>query len=112
MPIEHGGLYVSAYGFYLHAARGVFRWPWSAITAAEMVGPAAVHFNGDGERGPISWILRSDWSELVFVLWALPEHPRHPQLRTGAWLPPGWLSWAATQYRTRLSTPEIHICRE
>ena len=40
------------------------------------------------------WAIASDWAELVFVLWALARHPRHPQLINGEWLPPGWLEHA------------------
>ena len=35
-------------------------------------------------------MIRSDWAELLFVLWALVRHPRHPQLGNGGWQPPGW----------------------
>ncbi len=108
MRIDAGTLYVSAYGFYLHVATGLHSWHWNGITMASMVGPGDVQFTGESSRGPISWILRSDWAELVFVTWALAAHPRHPQLLTGAWLPPGGLRRAAGQHRTRLTTPAIN----
>ncbi|WET78707.1 hypothetical protein P3102_32435 [Amycolatopsis sp. QT-25] len=93
MPIERGAVYVSAYGFYLYTPQ-VFRWRWTAMTAASVVAPATVHFTGDSDNGPVSWLLQSDYAELVFVIWALNQHPQHPQLVTGGWLPQGWLQHA------------------
>jgi hypothetical protein len=107
MPIDAGLFYVSAHGFYMHSADGLFAWPWNSVAAGSMVGPGALHLAGDAVRGPVSWILRSDWAELVFVTWALAVHPEHPQLVTGDWLPPGWLMWAAGHHPTRLATPGI-----
>jgi hypothetical protein len=60
-----------------------------------MAAPAAVQISGEGANGPISWLLSSDWAELIFVSWALARHPRHPQLLSGGWLPPGWANHAA-----------------
>jgi hypothetical protein len=108
MQIDQGTVYVSSHGLYLHTVNAVLTWSWTSITAATMVGPGDMHFNGDSVSGPISWILRSDWAELSFVLWAIARHPQHVQLLTGGWLPPGWLEWCASQYQTRLRTPALH----
>lgn len=88
-----GGLYLSHCGFYLHTDR-VLTWGWDDITTASITEPAAVHLCGNSVHGPMSWLLRSDWAELLFVTWALTCHPRHPQLANGQWLPPGWLDHA------------------
>ncbi|WIX82014.1 hypothetical protein QRX50_15230 [Amycolatopsis carbonis] len=93
VPVEQGTLYPSAHGFYLHTPR-VLAWNWPAITGATMVGPGMVHITGESKSGPISWLVQSDWAELVFVTWAFAVHPRHPQLVTGQWLPPGWVDHA------------------
>lgn len=95
VPIEQGTLYVSRYGFSMHTPR-VLGWDWGSITSANMVDRGAVHVTGDSDSGPISWLLHSDWAELVFVSWALVRHPRHPQLIDGSWLPPGWVQHAQT----------------
>lgn len=106
--IDHGVVFVSFYGFYLHTPRGVFRWSFDAVTAGEMVGPRLWHLYGDSDNGPVSWILGSDWAELAFVTWALRKHPRHPQLLEGGWLPPDWLNWCVSQgHGTRLQTPAL-----
>lgn len=89
--VDGGALWVSTAGFYLQTPRGLFPWSWAAVVAATMTGPGSVHLQGEGVGGPMSWIVRSAWSELLFVLWALEVHPRHPQLLGGGWLPPGWL---------------------
>jgi hypothetical protein len=98
VPIEQGQLYLSQYGFYMHTPN-VLRWSWSEVTGASVVAPATVHFTGNSVDGPISWLLQSDWAELLFVTWALTIHPRHPQLLTGGWLPPGWLEHARFHHR-------------
>lgn len=98
IPVEQGTLYLSQYGFYLHTPR-VVRWHWAAITGASMVAPATVHLTGDGASGPVSWLVQSDWAELLFASWALKIHPRHPQLVSGQWLPPGWLHHARFHQR-------------
>lgn len=106
VPIEHGNLYVSRLGFHMHTPR-VIRWNWAGMTGAAMVAPGIVHFTGESAKGPVSWLLQSDWAELVFVSWALAQHPRHPQLVTGEWLPPGWLGHARYHRRTPDPAPGI-----
>lgn len=108
VPIEHGTLYLSEYGFYLHTP-AVLRWHWSALTGASVVSPATVHFTGDSANGPVSWLLQSDWAELLFVSWALAIHPRHPQLLTGGWLPQGWLDHARCHHRPPEPAPAAGI---
>lgn len=100
---EQGALYISRYGFYL-AGPAPRPWDWASATSATMVGPGSVHMSVESTRGPIAWIIDSDWSELVFVLWALAQHPAHPQLLSGGWLPPGWIRWAAAHNQPVPST--------
>ena len=108
--IDGGTLYLSRHGAHMHGAGGVHAWDWPSITAAQMVGPAAVHMFGNSTQGPVSWIVRSDWAELFFLAWAVARHPRHPQLLTGAWLPPGWLARCDEHpYPTRLRTPALQL---
>jgi hypothetical protein len=78
--VNHGVLYLSRYGVHLHSSEGLYPWDWASITAAQMVAPAAVHVLGNSTRGPVAWILHSDWAELLLVAWTLARHPRHPQL--------------------------------
>ncbi|WP_326566010.1 hypothetical protein VSH64_29580 [Amycolatopsis rhabdoformis] len=98
VPIEQGTVYLSEYGFYLHTPR-VLAWNWPSITGATMAGPGLVHLTGDSQNGSVSWLLQSDWAELVFVAWANAVHPRHPQFVTGQWLPPGWVEHARYHQR-------------
>ncbi|WP_156096663.1 hypothetical protein [Amycolatopsis jejuensis] len=93
VPIENGALYLSEHGFHLYTPQ-VHPWSWGGITGAAMVAPAVVHVAGNSKGGPVSWLLQSDWAELLFVSWAHAVHPRHPQLVTGQWLPPGWVEHA------------------
>jgi hypothetical protein len=83
-------MFVSTHGFYLRSAGGLYPWSWGAVMAAELVAPATVQVHGEAQTGPVSWLLRSVWAELLFVLWALAVHPHHPQLASGAWMPPAW----------------------
>lgn len=98
VPIDHGALYASRYGFYLYTPQ-VFRWNWEGMTGASVVAPATLHFTGESTNGSISWLLQSDYAELLFVTWALSRHPRHPQLVTGGWLPQSWLQHAEAHGR-------------
>ncbi|MFI9451553.1 hypothetical protein [Amycolatopsis sp. NPDC052450] len=106
VPIVRGSLYASSYGFYMYTPQ-VLRWHWSAITAASIVAPATLHFTGESVDGPISRLLQSDYAELLFVTWALDQHPRHPQLVTGGWLPQGWLQHAAAHDRQPDAAPGL-----
>ena len=106
VPIDAGMLYASQYGFYLHTPQ-VLRWSWSAITGAAVVAPGSVHITGDSRSGPISWIVQSDWAELLFALWAIAVHPRHPQFVTGDWLPREWLAYARSQHHLPDGVPGI-----
>jgi hypothetical protein len=105
-----GTVFVSRYGIHLHNASGVFPWDWSSIAAAQMVAPASVQILGNSTNGPVSWVLQSDWAELLFVAWALACHPRHPQIITGTWLPPGWLQRCAEYaHPVRLGSPALPV---
>lgn len=88
---DQGTVWVSTDGFYLQTTRGLFLWGWGAIQSAQLCNPASVLVHGAADHGPVSWIIRSDWAELIFVLWAFCRHPNHPTLRHGAWLPSGWV---------------------
>lgn len=106
--IDSGTVYVAPSSFTMHSVHGLFAWPYDGIHAAQMVGPGQLHFQGQSESGAVSWVLASDWAELVFVSWALRRHPRHPQLVSGGWLPPGWLARCrAHAYATRLTSPAL-----
>lgn len=97
VPISHGALYVSQHGFYLHTPM-LLTWHWDRITTADLLAPGAVHISGTSTDGPVTWLLHSNWAELVFVLWAMARHPRHPQLLTG-WLPDGWAERARAMHQ-------------
>jgi len=108
VQVDQDALYVSRYGIHLQTAHALLPWSWTSFTAAQMVGPGAVHLLGEGANRSVSWVLHSDWAELVFVAWALARHRKHPQLLNGAWLPPGWLQRCAEQaHSTRLTTPAL-----
>ena len=64
------------------------------MTSASMVAPESIHFSGQSSTGPVSYLVSSEWAELIFVLWALVRHPSHPQLIAAGWLPPGWIDHA------------------
>jgi hypothetical protein len=90
VPEDQGLLWVSTAGFYLQTDAGLFPWAWVAVRSIVLTGPGAAHVQGTSQSGEVSWLLQSDWAELVFVLWAMAVHPNHPSLPNGGWLPPGW----------------------
>lgn len=88
---DSGQLVVSTSGFYLASRQGLRPWSWAAVDGVTVSGPRSVTLQGRTDHGAaVSWAVNSDWSELLFVLWALTRHRRHPQLIAGSWLPPGW----------------------
>jgi hypothetical protein len=93
-PVDGGGLSVSTHGFYLETRQGLYPWSWDAISSSSVVGRGRVHIQGYGTAGAMSWILETQWAELIFNLWALTRHRQHPQLVGGGWLPAGWIDHA------------------
>lgn len=89
--IDAGMVFVSQHGFYLQTPQGLHPWGWESLQAAELVGPGQTVLSGQSESGAVQWVLGSDWSELVFTLWARAHHPKHPQYLGGTWVPPGWV---------------------
>ena len=70
-------------------------------------GSGAVHLSGDSRRGPMSWTFRLDWSELIFITWALLRHTRQPQLLDVGWLPPGWQWSSRRAHPVQLTSPVL-----
>ncbi|MBB2923746.1 hypothetical protein [Cellulomonas cellasea] len=98
-------LSVSTHGFYFENATGLLPWGFADVDAMELVGPGAVSMRGSSTTGPISWILLTDWAELLLVFWALVRHRQHPQYVSGSWVPPGWRD----REQRRLSTSQAEL---
>lgn len=105
MPTGGGHLFVSTHGFYLHASNGLHRWEWAAIDGAALASPGLFDLQGRSENGSVHWQLATHAAELLFVLWALVQHPDHPQLASHTWLPLGWAAWAEEHGRTPPGIP-------
>lgn len=95
-PLSAGTIWVGTHGFYLHDSGGLLSWSFGSVTGMELVGPGAATLSGNSDRGPIYWILQSEWVELAFALWALAVYPQHPQFTSFTWIPPGWQERVAT----------------
>lgn len=93
--IDNGQTTISQHGMYFMSTFGLRSWTWDAITSLELVGPGAFHMNGNSTTGPVSWVIGTDWAELVLTLWARRQHPHHPQFVGGTWIPGGWAERAA-----------------
>jgi len=107
-PLFGGTIYVATGGFHVQTMRGLSPWTWESIDLMQVVGYNVVILQARSADGPITWRITSEWSELVFALWALRRHPGHPQLRDGSWLPANWLAWATAQgYRPHLDQPQL-----
>ncbi|MFD1718852.1 hypothetical protein [Georgenia deserti] len=91
VKVDAGHLIVSDRGFYLDTPSALHAWNYEDVHQVEMAGPGELLLAGRSAKGPVRWILRSPWAELVFVLWVNRYQPQHPQLGSGAWLPPGWI---------------------
>lgn len=82
-----GTVTVSTRGFYFQTAQGLGTWSYEQVASADLVGPAALRFQGFGR---VPALVLSDWAELLLALWAVERHPHHPQLVGEGWIPPGW----------------------
>ncbi|WP_345216788.1 hypothetical protein [Georgenia halophila] len=96
VQVDTGQLIVSDRGFYLETRSGLHSWNYDDINQVEMAAPSHLIMAGTSANGPVRWIIRSDWAELIFVLWVNRFAPRHPQLADGSWLPPGWVEHVRT----------------
>ncbi|MBM7847885.1 hypothetical protein [Arthrobacter roseus] len=94
MQIDQGTLNVGNYGFYMHTPHAILAWDFSSVHLASLAGPSSLNIQGQSATGPVSWVLNSDWAELVFLLWASTCSPTHPQLIGRDWLPEEWLTRA------------------
>ena len=90
--VETGQVTVSTHGLYLETSTGVSPWDWEAFDSVTMQGESAVLLRGQSTTGSVSWILRSDWAELVFVLWAAAVHPTHPQYQANSFVTTEWVN--------------------
>ncbi len=89
--VDHGQLFVSSHGFYMHTPYGFHTWGWGSVRASEVVAPECVSVAGTSVSGPVHWVIRSPLAEMLFTQWARAVHPGHPQLSTHGWIPPGWV---------------------
>lgn len=99
VPAHKGDIYVGDAGCCFQAPE-ILPWSWDAISEAVVVEPGLMRWSGNGAKGPVVWMVRTGWAELVFLLWALKRHPSHPQLADGSWLPEGWVQRARAQDST------------
>jgi hypothetical protein len=102
-PAFGGSVVVTSQGFYLLDDAGKLDWDWDSIDLMQVVGFSCVVMQGQSAAGPVTWRITSDWAELIFVMWAMARHPRHPQLLDRSWIPARWPEWAEQQgYRPHL----------
>lgn len=91
LPLSSGTLYVTLRGAYFKETGTIASWGWSSIQSAELVGPHQLKIMADiGDGQQRNLLIKSDWAELYFVLWAWDQHPYHPQLVSRSWVTPGW----------------------
>lgn len=90
-----GWVVVTNRGFHLSTDHANLFWNWESISQIDVVGRGQLVMFGESTGGPVRWMIRTGWAELVFVLWAHQQHPDHPQYRGRGWLHPAWPEWAA-----------------
>lgn len=87
---DQGMVFVSDRGFYFQSQLGHREWNFDFIGEMELCGPALVRMVGQSTTGQVHFMIQSDWSELIFSLWARARHPHHAQFKGATWIPPGW----------------------
>lgn len=112
VPIDHGQVTVSDYGFHLHTPRTVLWWNWEAISLAQLTAPATVQVLGESANGPVDWQIVSDVAELIFCYWALVRNRYHPQLVNGVWLPAGWVQKVERLRGEHCDSPHEAVLRQ
>jgi hypothetical protein len=93
-PVDAGTVHVSYFGFYLTDGQcGFRRFGWHDLVQASVTEVGGMHFHAATSGGGSSdFFLRSDWAELLFVMWAMYRNQHHPQLIGGSWLDAGFLA--------------------
>jgi hypothetical protein len=86
-PVDTGQVHVSDYGIYLtRGHHGIRRYRWTSITEADLHQPGVVFYNANTTDGPVQYLLRSDWAELIFAFWCLARNPNHPRFIADTWI--------------------------
>lgn len=88
--VDQGWLTVSDLGFHFQTAHALLVWRHRDVLEASLTAPGQVMIAGNSDRGPVRWIIASDWAELLFTMWARMRHPQHPQFQGRTWIPGGW----------------------
>ncbi|MGI8456961.1 MAG: hypothetical protein ACR2LI_02440 [Propionibacteriaceae bacterium] len=96
-PEFEAHLFVTNDGFVFQSHQGISGFRGVDVDAVQVIDPNVVLVQLRSDRGALTWRLWSPWAELLFVLWALDQHPDHPQMRDGSWLHPAWLDYARSQ---------------
>ena len=86
---------VSTHGIYIGTGEGVMPVPYADIPEIQLTGVGEVVIAATNARGSARWKLRTQWAELILVLWAAQYMPEHPQLAGATWLPGDWMLHAA-----------------
>lgn len=112
MRLDPGTVAVGNFGFYLHTATAIPAWNWSGIHQASLTAPGMLSIDGMSDAGPVRWLLKTHWAELIFLLWASVCSPHHPQLTGRTWLPEEWLTKAMVYATDNSSYPGPEAFRE
>ena len=86
---------VSTHGIYIGTGEGVMPVSYADMQEIQLTGVGEVVIAATNARGSARWKLRTQWAELILVLWAAQYMPEHPQLAGATWLPGDWMLHAA-----------------
>lgn len=87
-PVDGGYLHISNEGFYLQGSAGFRSFSWRHVVEGDLTAETRFAFNAMTTNGTDHFCLTSDWSELVFMLWALAVNRNHPRLVNNTWVNP------------------------
>lgn len=89
-PVDVGVVHITDFGFYVHGSAGFRAFAWSHIVQGDVTHETVFQFSAQTTQGTQQFRIPSDWSELVFFLWATTMDPSHPRLVGKAWLDPAF----------------------
>jgi hypothetical protein len=87
--LDHGVVHISTHGVYFQGTGGTRFFGWDSITDGDLAYQTMFRYSATMHDGTIeTFLMTSDWAELVFALWAYARHQNHPRLNDGQWIDP------------------------
>lgn len=85
---------VSTHGIYLATGEGMMPIAFRDVQEVQLTTTGEIVMSARNSAGSARWKLKTQWAELIMILWAAQYMPEHPQVRGWSWLPGDWFRHA------------------